>query len=164
MEISTGQTPLSRLADNNHQSYLCRCRYSRLHKHKMRTLAQQWNMVFIVIYCTIQFVLFYMYIARRLKVYYAPPLQCSHMCTHTKAYTHTYCSTHIPLQMVANSSELKSLVLVLLLLRALKKYVFPSTRSERRDGWCHTSSCLGVRRRDSDLFGQNSLNHKIKIF
>lgn len=54
--------------------------------------------------------------------------------THTKAYTHTYCSTHIPLQMVANSSGLKALVLVLLLLRALKMYVFPSTRSERRDG------------------------------
>ena len=62
-----------------------------------------------------------------------PPMQ-PYVHTHTKAYTHTYCSTHIPLQMVANSSGLKALVLVLLLLRALKMYVFPSTRSERRDG------------------------------
>ena len=45
---------------------------------------------------------------------------------------HTH--THIPLQRVADFSEVKLLELVLLLLRALKKYVLPSMRSEKRDG------------------------------
>ena len=59
-----------------------------------------------------------------------PPLQYSRTHTHIL----TYGNTHLPLQRVADFSEVKLLVPVSLLLRALKEYVLPSMRSEKRDG------------------------------